>query len=1012
MLYTVDNTADLVEESVDNGIDTVQANIDYTLGANLENLILAEGAVNGMGNELDNTITGNAATNTIDGNIGADTLTGDAGADTFIFNDAVAGGINTIMDFAPAEDKLALERTIFTSLASMESLVPGSFAANAEGVAMDSDDFLIYNTSTGALYYDADGNGDSAAVQFALLENKAAITAGDIVLTGEITEEPQEIVGTDGDDLLIGTADIDTIRGLAGNDTLNGLASADSLFGGEGDDLYLIDDNTDILVENAGEGNDSVESSVNYTLGANLENLILTGTASNGSGNELNNMLVGNEQANTLNGFAGNDTLDGGTGADTMIGGDGDDFYIVDNSADIAEESIEETAGGNDTVQSSVNYTLGYDIENLILTGEATDGSGNFLNNTITGNDKDNTIDGGAGADIMFGGFGNDRYMVDSDYTLGANIENLILAEGAVVGIGNELDNTITGNTAANTIDGGIGADTMSGGFGDDLYIVDSDADLVEESAGNGIDTVQSNIDYTLGANLENLILAEGAGNGVGNELDNTITGNAAANTIDGGIGADTLTGGAGADTFIFNDAVAGGINTIMDFAPAEDKIQLERSIFTSLASMENLAPASFTANAEGIAMDSDDYLIYNTSTGALFYDADGSGEGVAVQFAQLDNKAALTADDFILVGEIDDGGDDDAIIGTDSDDILYGTNEADLIDGLAGNDSLFGRDGDDTLTGGAGDDMLRGDAGADLIDGDAGNDLAYGGDGDDTVNGDAGNDSLYGGNGADLLAGGDGDDFLFGGEGEDSLDGGDGNDGLYGGAGNDVVSGGAGNDMVQGGRGNDSLTGGADNDSLYGGAGSDNLDGGTDMDFLTGGDGADSLSGGAGNDTVFGGRDNDLLYGNGGDDLLLGQQGDDNLHGDDGDDLLIGGAGDDTLTGGSGMDMLFGKEGNDLFVLNGDSGDIDTIFDFASGEDHLQLSGEIFAGLVEGELDEDLFAANATGSAVDADDRILYNTNTGALFYDADGNGDGAAVQLGLLTNREEVQATDILVA
>ncbi len=111
-------------------------------------------------------------------------------------------------------------------------------------------------------------------------------------------------------------------------------------------------------------------------------------------------------------------------------------------------------------------------------------------------------------------------------------------------------------------------------------------------------------------------------------------------------------------------------------------------------------------------------------------------------------------------------------------------------------------------------------------------------------------------------------------------------------------------------------------------------------------------------------------------------------------------------------MDKLFGKEGNDLFVLNGDSGDIDTIFDFTSGEDHLQLSGEIFAGLAEGELGEDLFAANATGSAMDADDRVLYNTDTGALFYDADGNGEGAAVQLAILANKEEVQATDFLVA
>ncbi|NJO55656.1 MAG: calcium-binding protein, partial [Rhodospirillales bacterium] len=162
------------------------------------------------------------------------------------------------------------------------------------------------------------------------------------------------------------------------------------------------------------------ESSVNFTLGANVEDLILTGnTDISGVGNDLSNSISGNGGANTLTGNAGNDTLignagndflDGGAGNDTMDGGAGDDTFVVDSLGDIVIEAIAGVAGGNDTVRTSVAFSIdGTNIENLIFTGTGpANGTGNSGDNTLIGNDGDNVLSGGAGNDFLDGQGGND----------------------------------------------------------------------------------------------------------------------------------------------------------------------------------------------------------------------------------------------------------------------------------------------------------------------------------------------------------------------------------------------------------------------------------------------------------------------------------------------------------------------------------------------------------------------------------------------------------------------------
>jgi Ca2+-binding RTX toxin-like protein len=367
--------------------------------------------------------------------------------------------------------------------------------------------------------------------------------------------------------------------------------------GGPGDDVYSINNQFDVVVEDVNAGNDTVNATVYYRLSPNVENLVLLGSVGlQGYGNDL---------ANTITGNAGNDLIDGDTGADTMFGGAGNDTYFVDNSGDVVIENANE---GNDTVFSAIHLALQANVENLVLQGGADlQGYGNGLANMLRGNAGSNVLNGEAGADTMYGLAGDDAYFVDNaadgviesasegadtvyasvHFRLPANVEHLVLLGSAdLQGYGNNLANSLYGNAGTNILNGGGGADAMYGLAGSDAYFVDSAGDAVVENADEGADTVYASVHFRLPENVENLVLQGSADlQGYGNGQANSIYANSGNNLLDGGAGADTMYGLAGDDVFFVDSAG--------DFV-VENANEGNDAIFTSLdyvlpANVENL---------------------------------------------------------------------------------------------------------------------------------------------------------------------------------------------------------------------------------------------------------------------------------------------------------------------------------------------------------------------------------------------------------------------------------------
>jgi Ca2+-binding RTX toxin-like protein len=651
--YYVDDAGDVAVDDADvydaegnpanAGYDRVYASVSHTLGFGIEELRLVEGsaATNGTGNSLDNTIHGNSNDNELRsgggrdwlyGNGDNDTLRGEAG-DDFLYGgshgDSLFGGTeNDLLDGGTGGDKMRGE------------------AGNDKYYVDNTLDEVIETANQG---YDTVISSISHALWVNVEELRLLDSGGAINGTGNA-------LGND-------------IYGNDSSNTLDGGGGNDDLVGNGGDDTYWIDSAGDRVFESAGEGADTVyvQGLVNYTLGANVENLVLW-TGINGTGNGLANRISGNVLDNVIDGGLGNDTLNGGQGSDTAS------FASWDALTQGQFESIR-----IDLVQGTAQRTLPM-FNNILIESDTLTGfehvRGSNLTETIVGDSRDNKLEGRGGNDLLQGNQGNDqldggdgRDTASYESNLGSVAVSLswnggpgftweffttpsgqtgILSTDTLVSIenvrGSAFADSIYGNEGDNVIDGRGSADQMFGLTGNDTYFVDNANDAVVEGTGLGtLDVVRASVSYTLAAGTEVEVLetTNQAGtasiNLTGNEFGNTINGNNGANVIDGGHGNDTLFGGGNADIFVFDHIVNGSQqDVVLDFQAGIDHIDLSDTLVNNFADL-----LDYTS----LANPGDKYM-EQVGNDVLIHTSVSADTSILLQNVQL---SSLTSADFLF---------------------------------------------------------------------------------------------------------------------------------------------------------------------------------------------------------------------------------------------------------------------------------------------------------------------------------------------------------------------------
>jgi len=907
---------------------------------------------------------------------------------------AIEAGTQAASDLGGTDEAATL------SVAAGSGLLANDFAAPSGGaIAVSAVDGLVGNVGVavvgdwGSLTVQADGSwvytpsaaartlleGDTVTDSFTYTVTDQLGNSSSSTLTvtvngsdGTVLSGSGVLIGTAFGDEITGGAAADVLIGLGGDDRLiGGTGAANEMYGGAGDDTYVLATTGDSIVENAGEGTDRVETNAaSHHLGANVEHLTYTGTASfTGVGNGLSNIIEGGAAYDVLIGLGGDDILSGGAGAaNEMYGGTGDDIYIVASAGD----SLIESAGeGVDTVQTALAaYTLASaHVENLTFTGTgAFTGTGNSGANTIAGGAGDDILSGRGGIDTLVGGAGTDTASyaaatgaVDVRLNSSAARNDGDGATDVLSGIenltGSAFDDLLIGDGGANVLTGGAGRDTLlglggndvliggsglanqlQGGTGDDRYVV-SATDSIVELAGEGTDTVETALaSFTLGNHLENLISTSGlAFTGTGNGLDNVITSGAGNDTLGGGGGNDTLDAGDGDDLVrggAGNDVLSGGagVDTVdYSLAAAGVTVRLNTGQTTvdgdggidTLSGFENVLGSAF-----------DDLLIgssgANTLTGGAGRDTllglggndiliGGAGLGNQMQGGTGDDTYVVSANDTLI--EVAGEGTDLVLASVAA--FTLAANIENLTYTGASAFAGTGNASDNVIIGGVGADTLSGLAGHDTLLGGAGNDILNGGTGDDAMSGGLGNDRYSVDSVGDIVT-------ELAGEGTDTIETtlatytlGDNVENLtFLGAGGFTGVGNALNNVITGGIGNDSFIAGVGSDTFIGGAGTDTVDysavgAGVTVKLAAlaatndGQGGADVLNG---IENVIGTAFDDMLFGDGNANVLTGGAG---------RDVLLGLAGDDVLIGGDGVaNVLQGGTGNDRYVVSavGDS--------------------------------------------------------------------------------------------
>ena len=433
----------------------------------------------GGGNDV---LEGGAGGDYLDGGAGIDTMAGGLGDDVYVANEV---GDAVVENPGEGTDEVRTSRSAYSLGANLENLTGTSAAGQTlNGNSLD-------NVIVGAAGNDViDGKGGSDTMAGGKGDDTYYAThAGDVVveLAGQgtdtiftplanytMTGNVENLVGVSGGaQNIIGNVLDNVITTGTGNDTLDGKGGADTMSGGTGNDTYFVNDVGDMVIENVGEGTDTVRSYISYTLGDHLENLYLLGDAGlTGTGNALDNSITATGGDDELYGLDGNDTIDAKGGNDTIHGGDGADIVRAGDGADLVHGEA-----GNDELRGQAgNDTLNGNEGDDILRGEGglDTLNGDAGNDTLNGGGGADTINGGAGRDLLYGGLGNDTFVfadgdtsaaraeadrifdwatgdkidlsaMDADTTLGGNQAFTFIGNAAFSGTAGELNYTQAG---------------------------------------------------------------------------------------------------------------------------------------------------------------------------------------------------------------------------------------------------------------------------------------------------------------------------------------------------------------------------------------------------------------------------------------------------------------------------------------------------------------------------------------------------------------------------------------